>query len=207
MTHRSNRSDRTEILTLKGDRMKSNYKPILVALTVAVLASLAIRADAEPMDRAIRLSFSQPVEIPGMVLPAGSYVFEDLQLGGLTRIWDANGLHVRATVITVPTERREPEENNTVILKKNGQHAPERVDAWFAPWESIGSEFVYPKASHRTSGTVDITGSVLKGVGRDVAVDVGKGAAISAEFAATHAEHFAERLGASVAHAVKYLVV
>ena len=193
--------------------MKSNYKPILVALTVAVLASLAIRADAAPMDRAIRLSFSQPVEIPGMVLPAGSYVFEDLQLGGLTRIWDANGLHVLATVLTVPAERREPEENNTVILKENGQHAPERVDAWFAPWESIGSEFVYPKASHRTPGPVDITGSVLKGIGKDMAVDVekgtaevGKGAAISAEFAAAHAEHFAERLGGSVAHAVKYLV-
>jgi hypothetical protein len=186
--------------------MKLNYKPILVALTVAVLASLAIRAEAAPMERAIRLSFSQPVEIPGMVLPAGSYVFEDLQLGGLTRIWDANGLHVLATVLTVPTERREPEENNSVILKENGQHAPERVDAWFAPWESIGSEFVYAKASHRAPGPVDITGSVLKGVGKDVAVDVGKGTAISAEFAAVHAEHFAERLGVSVAHAVKYLV-
>ena len=202
MTHRSNRSDRTEILTLKGDRMKLNYKPILVALTVAVLASLAIRAEAAPMERAIRLSFSQPVEIPGMVLPAGSYVFEDLQLGGLTRIWDANELHVLTTVVTVPAERREPEEKNNVILKENGQHAPERVDAWFAPWESIGSEFVYAKASHRTPGPVDITGSVIKGVGKDMAV----GTAISAEFAATHAEHFAERLGASVAHAVKYLV-
>ena len=206
MTHRSNRSDRTEILTLKGDRMKLNYKPILVALTVAVLASLAIRAEAAPMERAIRLSFSQPVEIPGMVLPAGSYVFEDLQLGGLTRIWDANGLHVLTTVLTVPAERREPEAKHSVILKENGQHAPERVDAWFAPWESIGSEFVYAKASHRTPGPADITGSVLKGVGKDMAVDVGKGTAISAEFAATHAEHFAERLGASVAHAVKYLV-
>jgi hypothetical protein len=193
MTHRSNRSDRTEILTLKGDRMKLNYKPILVALTVAVLASLAIRADAAPMERAIRLSFSQPVEIPGMVLPAGSYVFEDLQLGGLTRIWDANGLHVLTTVVTVPTERREPEEKSGVILKENGQHSPERVDAWFAPWESIGSEFVYTKASH-------------KDVGKTIAVDVGRGTAISAEFAAAHAEHFAERLGVSVAHAVKYLV-
>ena len=192
MTHRSNRSDRTEILTLKGDRMKLNYKPILVVLTVAVLASLAIRADAASMERSIRLSFSQPVEIPGMVLPAGSYVFEDLQLGGLTRIWDANGLHVLTTVVTVPAERREPEEK-TVILKENGQHAPERVDAWFAPWESIGSEFVYTKESH-------------KDVPKTVAVDVGRGTAISAEFAAAHAEHFAERLGASVAHAVKYLV-
>ena len=155
MTHRSNRSDRTEILTSKGDRMKANYKPILVALAVAVLATLAIRADAAPMDRAIRLSFSQPVEIPGRVLPAGSYVFEDLQLGGLTRIWDANGLHVLATVLTVPVERQEPEEGNTVILKGNGQHAPERVDTWFVPWESIGSEFVYTKASHQTPGPVD----------------------------------------------------
>ena len=182
--------------------MKLNYKPILVALTVAVLASPAIRAEAAPMERAIRLSFSQPVEIPGMVLPAGSYVFEDLQLGGLTRIWDANGLHVLTTVLTVPAERREPEAKHSVILKENGQHTPERVDAWFAPWESIGSEFVYTQASHRTPGPVDITGSVLKGVGKDMAV----GTAISAEFAATHAEHFAERLGASVAHAVKYLV-
>ena len=172
--------------------MKLNYRPILVALSVAVLALLAIRADAAPMERAIRLSFSQPVEIPGMVLPAGSYVFEDLQLGGLTRIWDANGLHVLTTVVTVPTERREPEEKNNVILKENGQ-APERVDAWFAPWESIGSEFVYMKESH-------------KDVPKTVAVDVGRGTAISAEFAATHAEHFAERLGTSVAHAVKYLV-
>jgi len=173
--------------------MKLNYKPILMALAVAVLASLAIRADAAPMERAIRLSFSQPVEIPGMVLPVGSYVFEDLQLGGLTRIWDANELHVLTTVVTVPAERREPEEKNNVILKENGQHAPERVDAWFAPWESIGSEFVYTKASH-------------KDVAKTIAVDVGKGTAISAEFAAAHAEHFAERLGASVAHAVKYLV-
>jgi hypothetical protein len=51
---------------------------------------------------------------------------------------------VYGTYNTVPDEREEPMEKATIVLGERPTDSPERVDAWFYPGDSVGSEFIYP---------------------------------------------------------------
>ena len=124
--------------------MIARSKIALVAFFVFVLAMTAPIAQAQTMPETLHVTFSGPVEFPGVALPAGSYIFEALQNGHLTRILSKDRMHVYATLATVPRELAQPMEDATVMLQENTPGTPERVAAWFFPGDSIGSEFVYP---------------------------------------------------------------
>ena len=122
------------------------YRKItLLGLFVFVVALSTPIARAQAMPETLHVKFSGPVELPGVALPAGSYIFEALQNGHLTRILSEDRMHVYATLTTVPRELLEPVEDATVMLEDNTAGAPERVAAWFFPGESIGNEFIYPE--------------------------------------------------------------
>jgi hypothetical protein len=137
------------------------------------------------LEESIRVTFSNPVEIPGQVLPAGTYVFEDLEHGTLTRILSADETHVFATLFTVPDVRREPMEYGKVRLRETPPNTPERVDEWFYPGDSVGHEFRYPEHS-RSKAT-----SMLEAVPKSV------------KFVAVHADHIVVR---PIGHGLKALV-
>jgi hypothetical protein len=185
--------------------MKLNQKltTAAVAVAAAFLINGTARAQEIGFEGKITVTFSAPVEVPGEVLPAGTYVFEMLKQGSLTRILSPDELHIYATLVTVPDEQREPPEGGTVILKKNDQGGgPERVDAWFIPGDPVGCEFVYPK-SHKTIGAeVDSSGKKVGHATEKAAKDVG----VSAEHVGMHAAHAGEDVGKGVYHAGKYLV-
>jgi hypothetical protein len=119
----------------------------LAALVATVVAVVAPNARAQMLEEKMQVTFSGPVELPGEVLPAGTYVFEALENGHLTRILSADQKRVYATLITIPDDLREPVEKPTVILGEGPKDAPERVDAWFYPGDSVGNEFIYQKTS------------------------------------------------------------
>ncbi len=125
--------------------MNAHRKLTLVALAASVLALLTPNARAQMLEERIRVTFSGPVALPGEVLPAGSYIFEALENGHLTRILSADEQHVYATLFTVPDERIEPVEKATIVLGENPKGVPEKVEAWFYPGDSIGNEFIYQK--------------------------------------------------------------
>ena len=83
----------------------------LAALVATVLAVLTPNARAQMLEEKMRVTFSGPVEVPGEVLPAGTYTFEALENGHLTRILSADEKHVDATLLTIPDEQMEPMEN------------------------------------------------------------------------------------------------
>ena len=125
--------------------MNAYRKLTLVALVGSVLAVLTPNARAQMLEERIRVTFSGPVELPGEVLPAGSYIFEALENGRLTRILSADEQHVYATLFTVPEERIEPVEKATIVLGESSKGVPEKVEAWFYPGDSTGNEFIYQK--------------------------------------------------------------
>ena len=100
-------------------------------------------AQAQMTQEKIRVTFSSPVEVPGEVLPAGTYVFEAVENGRLTRILNADEDHVYATLMTVPDETNEPADQPVVKLGENSEGSPMKVRAWFYPGETVGSEFLY----------------------------------------------------------------
>jgi hypothetical protein len=126
--------------------MNTYRKLVVAALAVLGLAILIPRAEAQLFDEKVTVTFSGPVELPGRVLPAGTYVFAAIERN-VTRVLSADGKTVYGTYNTVPEEREEPLDKPTIMLGAHRSDSPERVDAWFYPGDSVGNEFIYPTHS------------------------------------------------------------
>jgi hypothetical protein len=123
-----------------------------LALTGAVFAPAA-KADAR--DRKTTMTFSGPVEIPGVhlkgwgVLPAGTYVFKILDSMSerhIVQIFNAEETQCYATILAIPNYRLKATDKTVVTFRERPAGQPEALRAWFYPGRNWGEEFVYPKA-------------------------------------------------------------
>lgn len=117
-----------------------------VALT-ACLAPATTYADE--YNKQTILTFSGPVQLPGLALGAGTYQFKlaDPESGRqLLQVWDKDGTKLLATLMTIPDQRMTPTDEPTVMFKETASGEPQAIRAWFYPSETYGQEFVYPKA-------------------------------------------------------------
>jgi hypothetical protein len=123
-----------------------------LALAGAVFAPAA-KADA--WDRKTVMTFSGPVEIPGVhlkgwgVLPAGTYVFKILDSQSdrhIVQIFNADETQCYATVLAIPNYRLQATGKTVVTFRERPAGQPEALRAWFYPGRNWGEEFVYPKA-------------------------------------------------------------
>lgn len=117
-----------------------------LAFLLAFLTVLPV-VHADERDQATRFTFSQPVQIPGRVLPAGTYFFRlfDSPDRHIVRIFGEDGATVLATVFTVPRQREGRSADFAITLADRGAAQPEAVVAWFYSGETEGHEFLYPK--------------------------------------------------------------
>jgi hypothetical protein len=107
-----------------------------------------LAAHADEMNQETIFTFNQPVQVPGAVLPAGTYRFELLNADseqGVVQIFNADRTRLFATVQAISAERMEPTGNTTVTLAEPEAGRPEALVKWFYPGDVIGHEFVYPK--------------------------------------------------------------
>ena len=94
------------------------------------------------------VTFSQPVEIPGVVLPAGTYVFEQVEgFQHVVRIFSADETHVYATLETLPEQLPNPVAKTTFRFEERTAGVPEAIESWFYPGSSSGEEFLYLKST------------------------------------------------------------
>jgi hypothetical protein len=127
--------------------MKINKVALLIAFAIASVLFLEVAARADEMDQSIKITFSQAIEIPGQVLPAGTYLFKlaDENDLDLVRIFNSEGTRLYATLQTVAAERRKPSGHTVVILAEQPDGRPETLLKWFYPGNTVGHEVVYPK--------------------------------------------------------------
>jgi hypothetical protein len=137
-------------------------------------ACLAPAAHADEWNKLTYFTFSAPVELPGITLPAGSYKFELADPDStrrVVRVSDKEGDKVYGTFLSIANQMMEPADKPLVMFKEAPAGAPEAVKAWFYPGETIGYEFVYPhdqalkiaKAIHSPVMTAkgEVTGTTL----------------------------------------------
>jgi hypothetical protein len=124
-------------------------KTVLFVLTLAVFGTLlAPRNGADEGNKKTVLTFSQPVEIPGQTLPAGTYTFtliDSLSDRNIVRITNADGTQVIATILAINNYRLTPTEKTVIKFEERPGDNPEALKAWFYPGDNFGQEFVYPK--------------------------------------------------------------
>src|ERR1700741_2705419 len=127
--------------------MKINKMYIVIGMVVAFALFFELAAYADLGDQATKITFSEPIQIPGQVLPAGTYLFKlansDTEQN-LVQIFSADRSVLYATIQTVPTERFEPAGNTTITVAEEESGQPVLVK-WFYPGNLTGHEFVYSK--------------------------------------------------------------
>ena len=101
---------------------------------------------ADQSDRKTIVTFSQSIQVPGKVLPAGTYVLKLLNANDLTLVAIFNGdeSHLITTVQGIPDSRTETPDKAILQLEERPSGQPEALKAWFYPGDNDGVEFVYP---------------------------------------------------------------
>jgi Protein of unknown function (DUF2911) len=124
-------------------------KTIFAVLALTLLgATLAPGARADEWNKKTVLTFSQPVEIPGQILPAGTYTFVLLDSPAdrhIVQIFNADGSQIITTVLAINNYRLKPTGDTVVKFAERSGDNPEALKAWFYPGDNFGQEFVYPK--------------------------------------------------------------
>jgi hypothetical protein len=124
---------------------------IAIAVTLLTLCSAsAVRAN--DWDQLTYFTFSGPVEIPGVTLPAGTYMFklaDTMSDRQITQVFSEDGAKLYATFFTLPTERLASPAEPLVTFEETRAGSPEAIKQWFYPGDRIGHEFVYPREQAR----------------------------------------------------------
>jgi hypothetical protein len=127
--------------------MKINKLALLIAFAIASVLFLEVAARADEADQSIKITFSQAIEIPGQVLPAGTYLFKLADPNDLdvVRIFNSEGTRLYATLQTITAERGKPTGETVVVLAEQPEGRPETLVKWFYPGNTSGHELVYSK--------------------------------------------------------------
>jgi hypothetical protein len=124
--------------------MMSNKLALI--LSTVMLATLPVLGDE--WNKKTLLTFSQPVEVPGMILPAGDYVFklaDSFSNRHIVQIFNADEDQIFATILAIPNYRMELADKTIVLFEERRADQPQAIHAWFYPGNVRGQEFVYPK--------------------------------------------------------------
>jgi hypothetical protein len=136
-----------------------------IATAAAMTLFLGLPADMlaqqpDTRDRTI-MTFSAPVELPGMRLDAGTYIFRlaDTPSRNVIQVLSQNEMEMLGQWLFIPAERRDVTGETVVTFREASAGSTPAVQYWYYPGESIGKEFIYPKdqamrIAMRTGATV-----------------------------------------------------
>ncbi len=121
---------------------------VLCAALVTMLfgATLAPGARADQWNKKTIVTFSDSVQVPGQVLPAGTYVFKLADSPSnrhIVQIWNADEDQILATILTIPSYRGETPDESIFELEERPGDSPMALKIWYFPGDSTGEEFVY----------------------------------------------------------------
>jgi hypothetical protein len=122
---------------------------LVAFFTLAVLTlSIGGRAEAQPADYRTYFTFSAPVTLPGMTLPAGKYIFRLADPDSsrkVINVLSGDGKRSLATLHTIPNQAtRAPKDAEIRFMETSAQVAPP-IKTWWYAGKAIGYEFIYPR--------------------------------------------------------------
>ena len=124
---------------------------ICVCLAVCLMSFTAISVRADDLDKKTTITFSQPVEIPGHVLPAGTYIFKLMSSftdRHIVQVFNADESKLIATILAIPDTRLTATDQTVIRFAEVPAGSPEVIRAWFYP-AARSAEFVYPRCGPR----------------------------------------------------------
>jgi hypothetical protein len=117
------------------------------AMAVAAVLTNVAAQDFNTNERTY-LTFSGAVELPGVTLQPGTYLFrlaDSTSNRHIVRVFNQDESQIHATILAVPAERLEVTGENVVTFRETAEGGTPAVQYWYYPGDRIGHEFVYPK--------------------------------------------------------------
>jgi len=134
-----------------------NWRKTRVAMILALNVCAMLTAVAHAAEPANQTQFSTngPVEVPGMMLDTGQYLFKliepesqrnVLQVFETVQLWTGDGTRLLSTMLTMPNYDLPSTDKTVFTFFERGSQQPKALRIWFAPGRRYGQELVYPKA-------------------------------------------------------------
>ena len=127
-----------------------DFRTLLLALCTALLCAIFVPgARAGAWEKTTIATFGAPVEVPGQVLPAGTYVFKLADSPSdrhIVQIWNQDQDHLIATIQAIPDYRPQPSGVPVFNFEERPGNSPMALREWFYPGDYYGQEFVYSES-------------------------------------------------------------
>ena len=130
----------------------TNRKAVFTSVSLLAFLILLPSARAAEYDQATKLTFNQQVQIPGRVLPAGTYWFvldDNLGSRNIVKIFNSDRSKLYARVFTNNVETLTAANETTITFAEREQMKPETILSWFYPGRTSGHQFVYSHAEEQ----------------------------------------------------------
>ena len=117
-------------------------------LVVLVGAASGANAFTSTSDKRTYFTFNQPVALPGVTLPAGTYMFrlaDDTTSRKVIQVANKQGTESFAMLHTMPAYRSDAPRDSEIRFMETASGAPVAVRAWWKEGERTGYEFIYSK--------------------------------------------------------------
>jgi hypothetical protein len=133
----------------------TSIRKVALACMTAAMVTMAVNAGAQgPANQDTFFTFSQAVELPKTTLPAGTYFFQLMDSPSnrhIVKIMSQDRKQVHATLMAIPfySNERPPDEPQVRFMETPAQAGAMQTNAikiWFYPGNSVGHEFIYPRA-------------------------------------------------------------
>lgn len=149
-------------------------RTLCCAAAIAAFFAAPVRADE--WTKLTYFTFSGPVQVPGVTLPAGTYMFKlaDPESGRRAiQIRDEEGMKIYTILLTLQDRQMEAKDEPWVTFIERPSGQPAAIRSWFYPGERTGYEFIYPKDEAlrlaRESGTAVLAHADNMKPGEDIA--------------------------------------
>ncbi len=116
----------------------------LAALTLSLGAMFSPVLKASEWDRKTIVKINAPIEVSGVVLPPGTYVFKLLDSGAdrnIVQIYNARETHLVTMLLALPSSRVKPSSKPLFTFSESPAGQPPSLHAWFYPGDVDGFEF------------------------------------------------------------------
>jgi hypothetical protein len=117
---------------------------------------MAAPVSAQPLDKRTLFTFSGPVALPGVTLPAGQYLFrlaDPNSSSKVVQVLNADGTKPYGLFFTIAAERLEPASSPEVRFMETASGMPAAIRTWWYPGERRGYEFIFPREQARRLAT------------------------------------------------------
>ena len=115
---------------------------------VALVCGLSAPATAYTLDRRTLFTFNQPIALPGVTLPAGTYTFrvaDPMTSGKVVQILNGSGTQSFAMLLSIPAYRADAAKESEISFMETASGMPAAVKIWWQEGSTHGYEFIYPK--------------------------------------------------------------